>query len=251
MFISEFMGTGVLMLLGVTGCACASLTGSKGKGLGYFGTQFLWGLAVWAGIYVAYKTGGHLNPSVTISKVIAHSLHSNVTLNGKVVGDGGISVTFVHVLMYILGQFAGAFVGAGLGWLVFRNQFNGPESDYVKRGCFVTQPEIRKFPSALLTEIVATFVLIAFVCVSGGTPTQTGAIPFAMVITAIGLSLGGPTGWALNAARDLSPRILYSLIPMKGKGTADWGYAWVPIVGPIVGSVIATYLMYALHLAVL
>lgn len=250
-FASEFLGTMILILLGAGVCATNNLSKSKGKGTGWLMINFGWGLGVFAGVYAAWMTGGHLNPAVTIAKVVAHAFNSDVTLNGPALGAGGIAVTFGNVMIYFLAEFLGAFVGAILCFLAFKKQFDasGDVDPGAKLGVFATGPESRSYGWNLVTEALGTFVLIAFVLVSGGTPTAVGPLAVALIIVVIGTSLGGPTGYAINPARDFAPRLAHAILPIKGKGSSDWSYAWVPIVGPIIGAIVAVLVVYGLGMA--
>lgn len=151
---------------------------------------------------------------------------------------GAISAT--QALVYFAAEFLGAFIGAAVCWLAFKNHFDEEEDAGTKLAVFSTAPSIRNPVWNFVTEVIATFVLIFWVLVAGGTPTQVGPLAVALVVVGIGASLGGPTGYAINPARDLGPRIAHALLPIKGKGSSDWGYAWIPVAAPIVGSVIAT-----------
>ena len=237
-FWSEFLGTAVLLLLGGGVVATNLLPKSKGKGGGWLLINWGWGLAVFAGVYVAFRTGGHLNPAVTIAKVVAHMFDSSVTLAGD------IPVTGTNVAIYIVAQFLGAFVGAVLCWLTFKKHFDEDCDPALKLGVFSTGPEIRSYGWNCLTEAIGTAVLILWIFVSGYTETDVGPLGVALIIVVIGNSLGGPTGYAINPARDLGPRIAHAILPIKGKGGSDWGYAWVPVVGPIIGAIVGTVLYY-------
>ena len=226
-FWSEFLGTAVLLLLGGGVVATNLLPKSKGKDGGWLLINWGWGLAVFAGVYVAFRTGGHLNPAVTIAKVVAHMFDSNVTLAGD------IPVTGTNVAVYIVAQFLGAFVGAVLCWLTFKKHFDEDSG-----------PEIRSYGWNCLTEAIGTAVLVLWIFVSGYTETHVGPLGVALIIVVIGNSLGGPTGYAINPARDLGPRIAHAILPIKGKGGSDWGYSWVPVVGPIIGAIVGTVLYY-------
>lgn len=228
-FLSEFLGTMFLILLGVGVVATHLLTKSKGKGGGWLMINFGWGLAVFVGVYVAYGTGGHLNPAVTLGLWAA----------GKTEFMPGIPVNLATICTYIVAQFLGAFVGAVLAWLVYKKQYDEHENQAEILGTFCTGPEIRSYGWNVVTEAIATFVLVAWVLVSGCTKTAVGPLAVAMVIVAIGASLGGPTGYAINQARDLGPRIAHAVLPIKGKGGSDWSYAWVPVVGPTIGGILA------------
>jgi len=242
--MSEFMGTAMLILLGAGVCANLNLNKSKAQGAGWLTVNFGWGLAVFSGVLVAFKTGGHLNPAVTIGMIAAHK-----PIGGANPGD---SAYIGMACIFILAQFVGAFVGAWLAYLVFFKQFNIEQAAGAKLGSFSTGPEIRSYGWNLVTEAIATFVLVFVVLISGygagATTTASGAVNMgwlnafgvALLIVSIGASLGGPTGYALNPARDLGPRLAYVTMPMKGgKDGADWGYAWVPVVGPIIGGIVA------------
>jgi len=190
-----------------------------------------------------------LNPAVTVAKVVAYWFDPAVTLNGAAVGSAtAVDVTFGNVLVYFAAQFLGAFVGAVLAYLAFKKQFDQDCDPALKLGVFSTGPEVRSYGWNLATEAIATAVLIVFVMVAGGTPSAVGPLAVALVIVGIGASLGGPTGYAINPARDLGPRIAHAVLPIKGKGGSDWGYAWVPVVGPIIGAVVAVVVVYLLGL---
>lgn len=250
-FASEFFGTAILLMFGVGTCCTNNLLKSKGKGGGWLMINFGWGLAVYMGVYAAYKTGGHLNPAVTIMKAVWHGMDSNVTLNGPSIAKGGIPVTTTNVIIYIVAQLLGAMVGALLAYLTYKKQFDQPMEDpRPKLWCFSTAPEVRSYGWNLVTEIIGTFGLLAFVMVSGGTPTQVGPLAVALCIVVIGIALGGPTGYAINHVRDLGPRIMFSLLPMKGgKSDADWAYSWVPLVGPTIAAIITPLIVVGLGMA--
>ena len=248
-FASEFFGTTMLLLLGAGVVATNLLPKSKGRGGGWLMINWGWGLAVLVGVYAAWKTGGHLNPAVTVAKVVAYWFDPEVTLNGAAVGSAtAVDVTFGNVLVYLAAQFLGAFVGAVLAYLAFKKQFDQDCDPALKLGVFSTGPEVRSYGWNLVTEAIGTAVLIVFVMVAGGTPSAVGPLAVALVIVGIGASLGGPTGYAINPARDLGPRIAHAVLPIKGKGGSDWGYAWVPVVGPIIGAVVAVVVVYLLGL---
>lgn len=250
-FASEFFGTAILLMFGVGTCCTNNLLKSKGNGGGWLMINFGWGLAVYMGVYAAYKTGGHLNPAVTIMKAVWHGLDSKVTLNGPSIADGGIPVTGMNVCIYIVAQLLGAMVGALIAYLAYKKHFDLQMDDpRPKLWCFSTAPEVRSYGWNTLTEVIGTFGLLAFVMVSGGTPTQVGPLAVALCIVVIGIGLGGPTGYAINQVRDLGPRIMFSLLPMKGgKPNADWGYSWVPIVGPTIGAIITPLIVVGVGMA--
>jgi glycerol uptake facilitator protein len=227
-FLYEVLGTGTLLLLGCGVVAVAILRDSKGYGGGWLLINFGWGLGVYAGVYVAFPTGAHLNPAVTVSQWMV----------------GNVSAGQVPV--YFAGEFVGAFLGAVVAYLAFKLHFDAEEDPGAKLAVFSTGPAIRNYGWNLVTEIIGTFVLIFLILVSGGTPTEVGPLFVALLVVGIGASLGGPTGYAINPARDLGPRIAHAVLPIKGKGSSDWAYSWVPVVGPIIGAVIATLLFQAI-----
>lgn len=227
-FLYETMGTAMLLLLGCGVVATAILIKSKGLGGGWLLINFGWGIGVFAGVYVAFPTGAHLNPAVTIAQLVL----------GK--------IDFGQALVYWAAEFLGAFIGAVLCWLAFKDHFDQEEDPGAKLGVFSTGPAIRNLPWNLVTEVIATFVLIFVILISGGTPDKLGPLFVAFLVVGIGASLGGPTGYAINPARDLGPRIAHAILPIRGKGSSDWGYSWVPILGPLVGAVLAALLFKVL-----
>jgi len=224
-FLQEMLGTMMLLLLGCGVVANVVLKGTKGNGGGWLLINFGWGLGGFVGVYVAFKSGAHLNPAVTLA----------LTLDGK--------VTFSTSLIYYAGELVGAFLGAILCWLAYKEHFDAEEDPALKLAVFSTGPAMRNYAWNLVTEIIGTFVLIFWILVSGGSPSGLGPLAVALVVVGIGASLGGPTGYAINPARDLMPRIAHAILPIKGKGDSDWGYAWVPVIGPLVGAVLA-YLLF-------
>ena len=231
-FLSETTGTALLLLLGAGVVANAILTKNKGFNGGWLLINFGWGLAVFAGVTVAYTSGAHLNPAVTFGLLAAGKLELDPLL----------------ILSYLGGEFLGAFIGAVLAWLAYRQHFDEEPDPAAKLGVFSTGPAIRNYGWNLVTEIIGTFVLVFVVIgfTNGGTPAELGAIPVAFIVIAIGASLGGPTGYAINPARDLAPRIAHALLPIKGKGSSDWSYAWVPVAGPLIGGLLAGWLSLVL-----
>lgn len=247
-FIGETIGTAVLILLGGGVCAAVTLKGSKARDAGWLAITFGWGFAVLAGAYLAGGvSGAHLNPAVTIGLAV----------------EGGTE--WGDVPLYIASQMLGAAIGAALVWLTYYGQFQAhltdpgivgrkgeegmvdqaaaPEAGPVL-GIFSTGPEIRHVAQNLATEIIATVVLVLVILTQGlnndGNGLGTlGALVTALLVVGIGLSLGGPTGYAINPARDLGPRIVHALLPLPNKGGSDWGYAWIPVVGPLLGGAIA------------
>ena len=227
--IFEFLGTMILILMGDGVCANVSLEKSKAKGAGWVVVTFAWGLAVMCGVFVAGPyTGAHLNPAVSIGLALAGSFDWNL------------------VLPYIIAQMLGGFVGAVLVYIYFKDHYDAtPDSD-AKLGTFCTIPAIRNKWRNLLSEVIGTFVLVYVILAignAGNTPElgmgSLGAFPVTFLIVAIGMSLGGTTGYAINPARDLAPRFAHFILPIKGKRNSDWSYAWVPGVGPVIGGAIA------------
>ena len=232
-FGSEFLGTLILILLGCGVVANNLLPKSKGhaNAPGSLQINWGWGFGVMFGVYAAYKTGGHLNPAVTVGLAIA----------GKDLAPG-ILATAGNITIYILAQFAGAFVGAVLCWLAYKQHYDEDCDPALKLGTFATGPEVRNPLWNTITEAIGTWVLVLWVILSGFTQgVKIGPLAVGLLIVSIGASLGGPTGYAINPARDLSPRIAHAVLPIKGKGDSDWGYAWVPVVGPMIGAVPVSY----------
>jgi glycerol uptake facilitator protein len=228
-FISETLGTAMLTLLGCGVVANAVLAKNKGFGGGFLMINFGWGLAVMAGVYVAFKSGAHLNPAVT----------AGIAASGQDTYAPGVDIDFNNTIAYLCGEFLGAFIGAIACWLAYRDHFDDPESEAgAKLGTFSTGPAIRNYPWNVITEIIGTFVLVFVILAFGKNPAQLGPLPVALLVVGIGASLGGPTGYAINPARDLGPRIAHAILPIKGKGDSDWAYSWVPIVGPLIGGVL-------------
>ncbi|MDW4904373.1 MIP/aquaporin family protein [Streptomyces sp. ADMS] len=223
-FVDEIIGTAILILFGAGVVAAVVLNHSKAKGASWVVITFGWGFGVLAGAYAAAPlSGGHLNPAVTIGVAIA-------------TGD------WDQVPVYIAGQMVGAFLGAILCWLVYFAQFQAnAEEETVQPtlGIFSTTPAIRNPVANLITEIIATMGLVlpilAFGLTKGLGESGTAILIVSCLVVGIGLSLGGPTGYASNPARDLGPRIAHALLPIRNKGTSDWSYAWIPVVGPLIG----------------
>ena len=191
---------------------------------------------MFAGVLVSGASGAHLNPAVTVG----------LLASGAKEYAPGVAVDVMSTIVYFLAQFLGAFIGAVLAWLSYKDHYNEDCDPGLKLGTFATGPAIRNTASNLVTEAIATFVLV-FVILGAGhyAPKGSvgiawlGALGVAMLVVGIGASLGGPTGYAINPARDLGPRIMHAILPIKGKGGSDWGYSWVPVVGPIIGGVLA------------
>ena len=224
-FLAEIIGTALIITFGNGVVANVVLAKTKGHNSGWIVISFGWAIAVFIGVYAsAAASGAHLNPAVTISLAA--------------IGD----FPWKEVPVYIAAQIAGAAIGQVFVWLNYKQHFDATEDAAAQLACFSTGPAIRNFPHNLLTEITATFIFILAILFITKPEMKLGALdalPVAFLVLGIGLSLGGPTGYAINPARDLGPRIIHSLLPIKGKGSSDWSYAWVPIVGPIVGGLLA------------
>ncbi|MGH3386547.1 MAG: MIP/aquaporin family protein [Nocardioidaceae bacterium] len=236
-FVSEVLGTAMLTLLGCGVVANVLLGKSKGRDGGWLLICFGWGLAVFAGVYVAYKSGGHINPAYTLG----------VLANGADEYAPGVDVSFGSTLVYLAGEFLGAFLGAAAAWLAYKQHFDDSEAEpAAKLGVFSTGPQIRNPIWNMTTEVIGTFVLVFVILMFADTPSGLGPLAVALLVVGIGASIGGPTGYAINPARDLGPRVAHAVLPIKGKGSSDWGYSWVPVAGPIVGAVIAGLLARAI-----
>ncbi|GAA0620352.1 MIP/aquaporin family protein [Kutzneria viridogrisea] len=222
-FFGELIGTTLLVLLGNGVCAAVTLAKSKARDAGWLAITFGWGLAVLAGAYAsAPLSGAHLNPAVTLGIAIQTGEWSKVPL-------------------YLSAQLIGALLGAVLCWLTYLGQFRAHNGQVL--GVFSTGPEIRNTAQNLITEVIATFVLVFVILATGQTKglavSGTGVLVVALLVVGIGLSLGGPTGYAINPVRDLGPRIAHAVLPIPGKGGSDWGYAWIPVLGPLLGGAAA------------
>lgn len=239
-FVAEFIGTALIILLGNGVVANVVLKDTKGNNSGWMVITTAWALAVFVGVVIAAPySGAHLNPAVTIALAITQKF------------------AWIKVPYYILAQLCGAMLGSILVWLIYKDHFDATDDKGLKAAPFATAPAIRNLKSNLFSEIIGTFVLIFvifyFTNAEMGTDKtpiglgSIGAIPVAFLVWVIGLALGGTTGYAINPVRDLGPRIIHSIIPMKGKGSSDWAYAWVPIVGPICGATLAALLYLALN----
>ncbi|MGJ3559129.1 MIP/aquaporin family protein [Streptomyces sp. INA 01156] len=241
-FIGETLGTAILILLGGGVCAAVTLKASKARNAGWLAIAFGWGFAVMTAVYIAGPlSGAHLNPAVTLALAIKDGEWSNVPV-------------------YFAGEFLGAMIGAALVWVAYYGQFQAHLTDqeivggpahrpprprpWRLLGIFSTGPEIRNAVQNLATEIIGTMVLLLAVLTQGLNAEGNGlgvlgGLITALVVVAIGLSLGGPTGYAINPARDLGPRVVHALLPLPNKGGSDWSYAWVPVVGPLIGGALA------------
>ena len=226
-FLGELIGTGLLILLGDGVVAGVLLARSKAENSGWIVITMAWGLAVFVGVIVAGPiTGAHLNPAVTI-------------------GLASIGVTpWADVPIYLAGEFAGAFLGAVLVYLHYLPHWSVTENADLKLAVFSTGPAIRNTTANLVSEFIGTFVLVFVILTFGNMGDAAGlaalgALPVALLVIGIGLSLGGTTGYAINPARDLGPRIAHAVLPIPGKRDSDWSYSWIPVVGPILGGVVA------------
>lgn len=232
-FVAEIIGTMILILLGDGVVANVLLGKSKGQGGGWIVITAGWGLAVAVAVYAVGRfSGAHINPAVTIALAAV----------GKLGWD--------QVPVYIVGQFIGAFIGAVLVWLAYLPHWAETQDKGLKLAVFSTGPAVRNYGLNLLTEIIGTFMLVMGVLAitSNTEPGTSGLTPLLVgfLVWGIGLSLGGPTGYAINPARDLGPRIAHAVLPIPGKGDSDWAYSWVPVVGPIIGGVIGALVWVAL-----
>jgi glycerol uptake facilitator protein len=221
-FGAEVIGTALLILLGNGVVACVLLNLSKGQNSGWIVITFGWGMAVMVAVFaVGQFSGAHLNPAVTLGFAIAGTIE------------------WSDVPEYFAGEFVGAFIGATLVWLAYLDHWKETEDPGLKLACFSTAPAIRNTVSNVITEIIGTFVLVfgvlAFFADEATAATGLGGLIVGLLVLSIGLSLGGPTGYAINPARDLGPRIMHAILPIAGKGGSDWGYAWIPVVAPLIG----------------
>ena len=228
-FLGEFIGTMLLIIMGDGVVANVVLNKTKGHNSGWIVITFGWAMAVFLGVYASTSLGGsgHLNPAVTIAMTAFSDFDSSL------------------LLTYILAQFAGAITGAIIVWLAYKQHFDTTDDKDGKLAVFCTAPAIRGPLYNLITEIIGTFVL-GFGALTMSKPATTlgtlDALPVGLLVLGIGLCLGGPTGYAINPARDLGPRLAHFILPIKNKRDSDWGYSWIPVVGPIIGALLAVYL---------
>ena len=230
-YVAEFLGTMLLTLLGNGVVAGVLLRDSKAENAGWLSIVFGWGLAVTLAIYAVGRiSGAHINPAVTLALFV----------NGDFPGN--------QVLGYMLAQFAGGFTGAVLVWLHYLSHWPRTESPAAKLGIFCTGPAIRATIPNLISEIIATVVLVLAILFIGANKYYEGLNPILVgaLIVSIGLSLGGTTGFAINPARDLAPRFAHFILPIPGKGSSDWSYSWVPVIGPFIGGVLGAWLFKVL-----
>lgn len=225
----EFIGTAILVLFGDGVVASNCLKKSKGENGGWVVITLAWGLAVMLGVFISGPySGAHLNPAVTLGLAAAGTFSWSL------------------VVPYIVAQMLGGFVGAVLVYAFYKDHYDATDDPAVKLGTFCTAPAIRNYGRNLFSEILGTFVLVFVILalsIQGNTPEvgmgALGAFPVAMLIVALGMSLGGTTGYAINPARDLAPRLAHAVLPIKGKGSNDWAYSWIPVVGPVIGGFLA------------
>lgn len=225
----EFLGTFVMILLGCGVVACVSLKKSKGEAGGWVVVTLAWGLAVMCGVFIAGPyTGAHLNPAVSVGLAIA----------GK--------FPWAFVVPYIFAQVMGAFCGATVVYIFYKDHFDLTEDRATKLGVFSTIPAVKNYWRNLISEMVGTFILILVILFLSTKANAAevglgtiGALPVALLVVVIGMSLGGTTGYAINPARDFGPRLAHFFLPIKGKGSSQWNYSWVPVVGPILGAAAA------------
>jgi glycerol uptake facilitator protein len=223
-FPAEVIGTAILILLGDGVVAAVLLAQSKAQNSGWIVITFGWGMAVAMAVYaVGQFSGAHLNPAVTLGLAV----------------EG--STEWSDVPTYIAGEFVGAFIGAALVWAAYSNHWRATEDPGLKLAVFCTAPAIRNTAANMITEIIGTFMLVFGVLAIVANELTVGLAPLliGLLVLAIGLSLGGPTGYAINPARDLGPRIMHAILPIPGKGPSDWAYSWIPVLGPVIGGMLA------------
>ncbi|MBT8297942.1 MAG: aquaporin family protein [Maribacter sp.] len=237
-YLFEFIGTAMLLLLGNGVVANLVLKDTKGSNLGWVGISLAWGIAVFCGVFIsADVSGAHINPAVTLGLAIAGKFSWNL------------------VPGYFVAQILGAMMGNFLVWLTYKKQYDATTDQSAILATFSTSPAIRNSFWNFVTEAIGTFILVFGVFyIAGGSiadePISLGsldALPVALLVMGIGFSLGGATGYAINPARDLGPRIMHALLPIKNKGTSDWKYAWIPILGPIFGAAVAALAFMAIN----
>lgn len=224
-FLAELFGTAIVIIIGNGVVANVVLPKTKGNNGGLLAIVLGWMIAVFVGVYITSGiSGGHLNPAVTIALATAGKFNWSL------------------VPSYILAQMLGAMIGAFIVWMVYKPHFNEADVAADQLACFSTGPSIKDLKQNFMVETIATFIFllgIFFIKPAGIEMGAMSALPVALLVAGIGFGLGGPTGWAINPARDLGPRIMHFLLPMKGKGPSDWGYAIVPVAGPIIGGILA------------
>jgi len=228
-FLGEFIGTAILIILGNGVVANVVLNKTKGNNSGLIVIAFGWAIAVFTGIFVAsHFSKAHLNPAFTLAAAY--------------VGNG---FHWADVPVYMAGQFLGAMTGALIVWLAYKLHFVATPDKDLKLAVFCTSPAIPSTPNNIITEMIGTFVLVFAALYIAAPATTLGALdalPVALVVLGIGLSLGGPTGYAINPARDLGPRLMHFILPIPAKRDSDWGYSWIPVIGPFMGGLLAAIL---------
>lgn len=227
-FLAELLGTMILIILGNGVVANVVLAKTKGNNSGWIVITFGWAIAVFCGVYIAsHGSGAHLNPMITIVLAIFNNF------------------PWEEVPQYIAGQFAGAIIGSTIVYFGHKKHYDETTDPGLIKATFCTEPAIRNTFYNLLSEAIGAFVLvlgILFMTKSESSLGTLDALPVALLVLGIGLSLGGTTGYAINPARDLGPRIMHAILPIKNKGTSDWNYSWIPVVGPIVGGILAAFI---------
>lgn len=231
-FLAELIGTAIIIIFGGGVVANVLLAQTKGNNSGWIVISFGWAIGVFTGVLIsAPYSGAHLNPAVTIALAIAHKFSLEL------------------VAPYILAQTLGAMAGALIVWLAYNQHFRATTDADLKMAVFCTAPNIRSYFYNLLTEIIATFVLILAVLYMATPEVGLGslnALPVALVVLGLGLSLGGPTGYAINPARDFGPRLMHFILPIHQKRDSDWAYSWIPVAGPVIGAGLASLLYICL-----
>lgn len=231
-FFAEFFGTAMIIVFGSGVCSNVLLNKTKGHNGGWIVITFGWAVGVFTGVLIAAPiSGAHLNPAVTLALVLANKF------------------SISELPLYVSAQLSGAMFGALLVWFAYKNHFDATEDPDLKLAVFCTGPNIRNYFYNVITEAIGTFVLtlaVLYMAVPEIGLGSLNALPVAIVVLGLGLSVGGPTGYAINPARDLGPRIMHMLLPIDGKRNSDWKYSWVPIVGPLAGASIAAgvYLLF-------
>jgi glycerol uptake facilitator protein len=228
-FVSELAGTAILLLFGCGVVANVALNKTKGLNGGFLLVNFGWAIGVFSGVYVAYRSGGHINPAVTLG-LLASGVEEYAP---------DVAVSLSSTLVYLSAQFLGAFLGGVLAWASYKKHFDDTTEPEALLGVFSTGPAIRNPLWNTVTEVIGTFVLVFVILTFGETPSGLGPLAAALLVLGIGASLGGPTGYAINPARDLGPRVAHAVLPIPHKGSSDWSYSWVPVAGPIIGGVLA------------
>lgn len=250
--IAEIVGTAILILFGGGVVANVVLNKTKGRDSGWIVITWGWAMGVFVAVFAMGQfSGAHINPAVTLGLAIAGLFEWGM------------------VIPYMIAQTVGGFIGGVLVWLAYKDHFEATENEAVKLAIFSTAPEIRNYPANVITEVIGTFILVfgvlyivepGFISTNGemisvivinGEEVGFGlgalsALPVGLLVLGIGLALGGPTGYAINPARDLGPRIAHFVLPFSNKGSSDWAYSWVPIVGPLIGASLAAGLFLLL-----